>query len=101
MPSASAWRAGFTGFTLQISNPKAILFWMAIAGVGGVGNAPAHVIALFIAGAFVNSFVGHGAYALLLSAGPVRRLYFRGRRWIEAALGGFFAIAGYTLATSR
>ena len=101
MPSVSAWRAGFTGFTLQITNPKAILFWLAIASVGGVGNAPPHVIALFIAGAFVNSFVGHGAYALLLSAGPVRRVYFRFRRWIESGLCGFFAVASYTLATSR
>ena len=101
MPSVSAWRAGMTGFSLQITNPKAILFWLAIAGVGGVGNAPAPVIALFIAGAFVNSFVGHGAYALLLSSGPVRRVYFRFRRGIEAALGGFFAVASYTLATAR
>ncbi len=101
VPSLSAWRAGLTGFTLQITNPKAILFWLAIASVGGVGNAPAPAIALFIAGAFVNSFIGHGGYALLLSSGPVRRVYFRFRRWVEAALGGFFAVASYTLATSR
>lgn len=101
VPSVSAWRAGLTGFALQITNPKAILFWLAIASVGGVGNAPAHVIAIFIAGAFVNSFIGHGGYALLLSSGPVRRVYFRFRRWVEAALGGFFAVASYTLATSR
>mgnify|MGYP000583718471 CR=1 FL=1 len=99
--SVSAWRAGLNGFTLQITNPKAILFWLAIASVGGVGNAPAYVIAIFIAGAFVNSFIGHGGYALLLSSGPVRRVYFRFRRWVEAALGGFFAVASYTLATSR
>ena len=101
VPSLSAWRAGLTGFTLQITNPKAILFWLAIASVGGVGNAPAYVIAIFIVGAFVNSFIGHGGYALLLSSGPVRRVYFRFRRWVEAALGGFFAVASYTLATSR
>ena len=99
--SVSAWRAGLNGFTLQITNPKAILFWLAIASVGGVGNAPAYVIAIVIAGAFVNSFIGHGGYALLLSSGPVRRVYFRFRRWVEAALGGFFAVASYTLATSR
>jgi hypothetical protein len=50
---------------------------------------------------------GRGTYgrphihALLLSSGPVRRLYFRFRRWIEGALGAFFVFAGYTLATSR
>lgn len=97
----SAWRAGLSGFVLQVSNPKAILFWLAIASIGGTGDAPWPVVALFVAGAFVNSFAGHGGYALLLSSMPVRRAYGRTRRWIEAALGGFFAYAGFRLATER
>jgi threonine/homoserine/homoserine lactone efflux protein len=99
--SGGAWRSALNGFTLQISNPKAIFFWLAVASVGGVGDAPLPVVLLFIAGAFVNSFAGHGGYALLLSSGPVRRLYLRFRRWIEGALGCFFLYAGYLLATAR
>lgn len=98
--TGGAWRSALNGFTLQISNPKAIFFWLAVASVGGVGNAPLPVVLIFIAGAFVNSFVGHGGYALLLSSGPIRRAYLRFRKWIEGALGCFFLYAGYRLATA-
>lgn len=98
--SRSAWRTGLTGFVLQLSNPKAIFFWLAVASVGGVGNAPSSATILFIAGAFVISFVGHGGYALLLSSGPLRGAYERFRGWVEATLGCFFLYAGFKLATS-
>ncbi|MEW9804430.1 LysE family translocator [Mesorhizobium marinum] len=97
----SAWRTGLAGFMLQISNPKAIMFWLAIASVGGVGDAPLPVVALFVAVAFLNSFLGHGAYALLLSSAPARAAYQRARRWIEGGLGCFFLFAGFKLATAR
>jgi len=97
----SVWRTGLAGFVLQISNPKAIMFWLAIASVGGVGDAPLPVVALFVVVAFVNSFLGHGGYALLLSSAPVRAAYVRARRWIEAGLGCFFLFAGFKLATAR
>jgi threonine/homoserine/homoserine lactone efflux protein len=96
-----AWRSALNGFTLQISNPKAIFFWLAVASVGGVGDAPLLVVVVFITGAFVNSFAGHGGYALLLSSAPIRRLYLRFRKWVEGGLGCFFLYAGYRLATAR
>ncbi|WP_407496684.1 LysE family translocator [Pseudooceanicola sp. MF1-13] len=97
----SAWRTGLTGFVLQLSNPKAIFFWLAVASVGGVGAAPASATMLFIAGAFVISFAGHGGYALFLSSGPLRRGYLRFRAWVEATLGCFFLYAGIKLALSE
>ncbi len=97
----SAWRTGLAGFVLQLSNPKAIFFWLAIASVGGVGDAPLSIVALFVAGAFVISFAGHGGYALILSSGPVRKLHARFRGWIEGALGCFFLFASYRLATTK
>nr|WP_254007707.1 LysE family translocator [Rhizobium sp. L1K21] len=100
-PAKSMRRTGLDGFLLQISNPKAIAFWLAIAGVGGIGNAPAPIIALFIAVAFVNSFVGHGGYALLLSSPPIRNLLVRFRSWVESFLGCFFVFAGFKLLTSK
>jgi len=97
----SAWRTGLAGFALQVSNPKAIMFWLAIASVGGVGDAPLPVVVLFVAGAFLNSFLGHGAYAVLLSSSPARTAYGRVRRHVEAGLGCFFLFAGFKLATTK
>ena len=97
----SIWRTGLAGFVLQVSNPKAIMFWLAIASVGGVGDAPLPVVALFVTVAFINSFLGHGGYALLLSSTPVRNAYLRARRWIDGTLGCFFLFASFKLATTR
>jgi len=100
-PQKSAWRSGLAGFGLQLSNPKAIFFWLAVASVGGIGDAPLSAVLIFVAGAFVNSFVGHGGYALLLSSKPVRHVYSRFRRWVEGALGCFFLFASFKLATAK
>lgn len=89
------------GYLLQVTNPKAIAFWVAIASIGATDGAGAGVIALFVAGAFLVSFVCHGAWAVALSASPIRAAYASARRWIEAALGGFFSYAAYKLATSE
>ncbi len=89
------------GYALQVTNPKAIVFWLAIAAVGAVEGAPLPVIAGFVAGAFAISFVMHALWALVLSSGPIRAAYAGGRAWIEAALGAFFAFAAWKMATSE
>ncbi len=95
------WNLFVKGYLLQVTNPKAIAFWLAIAAVGATQGAPLAVVALFVAGAFVISFGCHAAWALLLSASPVRAAYQHARSWIEGALGAFFAFAAVKLAVSR
>lgn len=85
------------GFVIQSSNPQAILFWLAIASMGGAGESPLHIKALFVFGAFLISFVSHGAYGLLLSSAPIRHAYDRARSWIEIGFGIFFLFAAYML----
>ena len=99
--TGSPLRTALTGFLIQLSNPKAILFWLAVAAAGGFGNAPLPIVLIFIAGAFLNSWFGHVGYALLLSSDPFRRGYLAGRRWVEGALGCFFAGFALRLATER
>ncbi|WP_425100378.1 LysE family translocator [Tropicibacter sp. S64] len=101
MPPLSRARAFLTGYLMQITNPKAIVFWIAIASVGATHGAPAPVVAAFLFGAFLISLAGHGAYALALSAAPVRAVYTRARRGIEATLGLFFTFFAFRLATAR
>jgi threonine/homoserine/homoserine lactone efflux protein len=104
LPDATQMRNGrpvVTGLAMQLTNPKAILYWIAAAAVAGLDSAPWQVLALFVAGGAVNSFTGHGAWALALSSNLFREAYAGGRRWIEAALGTFFAFAAFKLATSE
>lgn len=89
------------GYALQVTNPKAIAFWLAIAALAATQGAPLGVVVFFVLSMGVISFVCHAAWALALSANPVRAAYVKARRWIEGALGAFFAFAAFALATSR
>jgi len=89
------------GYLLQVTNPKAISFWIAIASIGAVEGASAFIVAVFIAGAFLISFGCHGAWALALSFNSVRRGYAATRRWIDATLGCLFTYFAYRLATAE
>ena len=71
------WQYFTAGFLLQVTNPKAIVFWLAIASVGATIGGGIGIVTLFVFGAFLISLACHGAWALLLSAGPVRRVYAR------------------------
>jgi threonine/homoserine/homoserine lactone efflux protein len=89
------------GLTIQMTNPKAVLAWIAIVSLGLQENAPMWVGVSIVAGTSALSVLIHCGYALLFSTAPMVRLYAKARRWIQAALGAFFAIAGIRLLTSR
>lgn len=90
-----------TGLTIQLTNPKAALQWIAIAAVAMNGDAPWAIGALLIVSATALSLAGHAAYALTFSAAPIVAAYARARRWIDGTLGVFFTLAAYKLVTSR
>ncbi len=89
------------GLILQISNPKAILAYLAIVTLALGGTAPAPIAALFVIGAAANSALIHALYALTFSTRPIVALYLRARRGIDAALGVFFCYAAVRLALSK
>lgn len=93
-------RQFMAGYLLQVTNPKAISFWLAISSIGAVEGANVGVTILFITGAFFISFVCHGAWAVALSVSAIRLIYIAVQRWIDAALGSFFCFAAYKLAVS-
>lgn len=89
------------GLTIQMTNPKAALSWIAVMSLGLGASAPASVAIAIVAGTTVLSIVGHVLYAMAFSTDRVVALYMRARRGIEAALGIFFTFAGLKLLTSR
>jgi len=101
VPRQSAGRLFVAGALMQVTNPKAIAFWLAIASIGATRGGGAGVVAAFLAGGFLISFSCHAAWSLMLSASPFRRAYGHARRWIEGALGCFFTLAAVKLASSK
>lgn len=89
------------GYLLQVTNPKAIAFWLAIASIEAVKGAGIGIVILFISGGFIISFAFHGAWAVALSASSIRSAYVAGRSWIEIFLDAFFVFAAYKLSTSE
>lgn len=89
------------GLTIQMTNPKAALHWIAIVGIGLGGDAPWQVCLALVVSTTLISMLGHVAYAVTFSTQPVIAFYQRARRWIEAALGVFFTFAAFKIATYR
>ncbi len=89
------------GYLLQVTNPKAVAFWLAVSAVGATAGAGVPVIVAFVAIGFAISFLCHAAWAVLLSTQAVRHAYHATRRWVEGALGAFFTIFAFKLATAE
>lgn len=89
------------GILLHVSNPKAILAWIAIMSLGLQPGAPSHVLLAIIGGCAVLGVLVFCGYALVFSTGPMLRAYEKARRWVEGALALFFGIAGVRLLLSR
>jgi threonine efflux protein len=94
-------RYGLRGLTIQMTNPKAALAWIAIVSLGLTHDAPLWVAVAIVAGTTALSTALHLLYALAFSTKAMVRIYGKARRIIQAALGTFFALAGIRLLASR
>ncbi len=88
------------GYLLQVTNPKAIIFWLAIASVGAVDDADTGIKVIFVIGSFMISFLCHGLWATTMSSPPIRLFYNKTRRWVELLLGSFFTFSALKLVMS-
>ncbi len=100
-PSRHLFRYVRRGFAIQMTNPKAALAWIAIISLGLRENAPLWVALSIVIGTAILSVIIHCVYAVAFSTPAMVRLYSRARRWIQAALGTFFALAGVRLLAAR
>ena len=99
--SAKGQNLFLQGLTIQMTNPKAALQWIAIVGLGLGPDAPLWVGATLIVTATIMSVLAHVLYAVTFSTQPVILFYRRARRWIDGVLGLFFTFAAYKVATFK
>ena len=88
------------GLLLNMSNPKAVLAWMAALSVGLNSNDDIYTIFIATGVCIVVGFVANALYSILFSVGGIMRGYQRCRRWIEGVVAGLFALAGIGLIRS-
>ena len=93
----AAWRRGFF---VVMTNPKALLMWMALATfLFGAGLGAIQVLA-FGPLVAVSATLIYGFYGVMFSTGLASRGYARFWRWIEAAFGTAFGALGAMLIIS-
>lgn len=90
------WR----GLILNLSNPKSVIAWMAALSVGlgpedGMVSVAIATLVCVAAG-FLNNFL----YSMLFSVSGMMAGYRGFRRWIDGAVAGLFAVAGFGLIRS-
>ena len=73
---------GLRGLTIQMTNPKALLSWIAIISLGLNQGAPLWVGAVIVIGTFLLSLTIHALYTLAFSTPIMVSLYAKGRRFI-------------------
>lgn len=89
------------GLLLHLTNPKAILAWLAIMSLGLQPGMPGYTFPAIIAGCTLLGILVFGSYALVFSTPGMARGYRKASRWIDAGLSAFFGFAGIRLLLSR
>lgn len=85
------------GCALNITNPKAIMTWIAIISLGLAPNSPLWVIFAVIGGTMIFALVFYTTIAVAFSTNKMVDLYSRAGRWIDGFMGLFFIYAAYAL----
>jgi threonine/homoserine/homoserine lactone efflux protein len=97
-PHAALYRRGLF---MHLSNPKAIMSWLAVMSLGLQPNSAGFVLPAILAGCATLGVLIFGGYAVLFSTAPMARAYAKARRWIEGTLALCFGYAGLRLLLSR
>lgn len=88
------------GLVLNLSNPKAVVAWMAALSVGL--SAEGGVVGVVVAtlGCALMGLLIYAAYAIAFSISVIMHGYLSCRRWIDGMLSALFAFAGIALLRS-
>lgn len=86
------------GLLLNLSNPKAVVAWIAVLSVGMGAASDIVFIGLATAVCILLGFLIYAGYALALSLPRVRQAYDRAASWIEGVGAVLMGAAGLSLA---
>lgn len=100
-PRATGFNLYRRGLLMHLTNPKALLGWVATMTLGLGPQSTPTTVAIVLAGCAVLAVVIFCGYAMVFSTAPMVRAYRRARRGIEGALALVFAGAGINLLFSR
>ena len=85
------------GLAIHLTNPKAVLAWVAILSVGVQPGSPLWQTVVMFAGCVLLGITVFFGYALLFSTQRAQALYLAARRPIDAVVGVLFGAAGLKL----
>ncbi len=88
------------GLLLNLSNPKAVVAWMAALSVGLDSNDDIRAITTATALCIGVGFASYALYSALFSIGGMMHGYQRFRRAINGVVSGLFTLAGFGLIRS-
>lgn len=104
----AAWRSGienpvesndqrwfFRGLVLNLSNPKAVVAWMAALSVGLKANDDIRAITAATAVCIGVGFASYALYSVLFSIRGMMSGYQRFRRMINGVVSALFTLAGF------
>lgn len=100
-PKVSGFSLYQRGLLMHLTNPKALLGWIATMTLGLGPQASPTTVAIILAGCAVLSVTIFCSYAIVFSTAPMIRGYRRARRWIEGTLALVFGAAGVKLMFSH
>lgn len=88
------------GLMLNLSNPKAVVAWMAALSMGlGAGDGRARLLVATTV-CIALGFANYTGYAIAFSRPRLMTGYKRFRRWVDGMVAGLFAAAGLGLIRS-
>lgn len=100
-PDQTSRRHFLRGYLIMMTNPKAILGWIAIVSLGLSESSPLWVPITIVALAATMSLIIHNFYAVAFSTRQVLVVYRKVQRQFDAVVGALFGGAAFKLLTSR
>ena len=88
------------GLGIQMSNPKAAMYWVAVMSLVFQPGTPDWVAISIVLGCGVLSISIYGAWALIFSSSPVLAAYQSWQRIIDASIGTILGAMGVGLILS-